>query len=109
MIQRIWHGYTTKQNAPDYQKLLREEVLPSIEEKELAGYLGIDVLMRHHDNEVEFITVMTFDSLQCVIEFQGPDYENCYVPEAAQRVLSRWDRKSQHYDLIDSRVYPPSD
>jgi hypothetical protein len=55
------------------------------------------------EDEVEFITVMTFDSLQSVIDFQGEDYARAYVPDAARRLLKRWDPVSSHYEAIESR------
>ncbi len=56
-------------------------------------------------DEVEFVTIMTFDSLQNVIDFQGENYERCYVPDAAKLVLKRWDQVSAHYELIERRKY----
>ncbi len=82
-----------------------EQVLPGIEAKGIKGYRGIEVLQRDHDSETEFITIMTFDSLQSVIDFQGQDYERCYVPDVAQEVLDRWDLRSAHYEVIDTRDY----
>ncbi len=104
-IKRIWHGWTTPENADTYQSLLHEEVFPGIEAKQIPGYLSIELLRRDLDHEVEFITIMTFQSLQNVIDFQGEDYARCYVPEAAQRVLKRWDQYSAHYEAIESRHY----
>ncbi len=57
------------------------------------------------DDEVEFVTIMTFDSLQNVIDFQGEDYKKCYVPDAAQRVLKHWNQESAHYETIETRNY----
>ena len=105
-VKRIWHGWTTPEKAEAYRTVLFGEVLPSIEGKKIQGYLGIEVLQRDHEVEVEFITIMTFDSLQSVIDFQGPDYERCYVPDAAQKVLDRWDLRSAHYEVLETREYP---
>ena len=63
------------------------------------------MLRRDAGDEVEFITVMTFDSIQNVIDFQGPDYEHAYVPDAARKVLKRWDQTSAHYDVEETRDY----
>ena len=100
-IKRIWHGWTTPQNAQAYRDVLLGEVLPGIEAKGIEGYRGIEVLERDLGSEVEFITIMTFDSLQSVINFQGEDYERCYVPDAAQQVLKRWDQRSAHYEMVE--------
>ena len=104
-IKRIWHGWTTPENADKYQQVLLNEVIPGIEKKNIPGYQSIEILRQDHDIEVEFITIMTFDSLQNVIDFQGEDYAKCYVPDVAQRVLKRWDQYSSHYEFIDAKHY----
>lgn len=104
-VKRIWHGWTTHQNADAYQSLLHNEVFPGIEKKNIPGYRGIELLRRKLDDEVEFITIMTFESLQSVSDFQGPDYERAYVPDAAQKILKRWDETSAHYDVEETRNY----
>ena len=100
-IKRIWHGWTTPENAPLYEALLKTEVFPGISAKNIPGYRGIQLLRRRHDAEVEFITIMTFDSLDSVISFQGDDFERCYVPTAAQQLLKRWDDRSAHYEMLE--------
>jgi heme-degrading monooxygenase HmoA len=99
-IKRIWHGWTTHDDADAYQAILRKEVFPSIAKMEIPGYRGVELLRCHHESEVEFVTIMTFDSLQNVIDFQGEDYTRAYVPESAQQVLKRWDEISQHYEAL---------
>jgi len=104
-IKRVWHGWTTKENADQYQHILNKEVLPSIEAKKIPGYKMIEVLRYEWEVEVEFVTIMTFESLENVIDFQGEDYKRCYVPDVAQKVLKRWDQESIHYELIETRKY----
>jgi len=104
-IKRIWHGWTTLENADKYRKLLNDEVFPGIEAKNIPGYLGVELLRCDLADEVEFITIMTFQSLQNVVDFQGEDYTRCYVPKEAQKVLKRWDEFSSHYEAIEKRDY----
>ncbi|HIJ57811.1 MAG TPA: antibiotic biosynthesis monooxygenase [Deltaproteobacteria bacterium] len=104
-IKRVWHGWTTPENADKYQKLLHDEVFPGIEAKKIPGYQSIELLRRDLCDEVEFVTIMTFDSLQNVIDFQGEDYARCYVPDTAKLVLKRWDQVSAHYELKECRKY----
>jgi heme-degrading monooxygenase HmoA len=99
MISRIWHGYTTQENADTYENLLREEIFVGIKKRNITGYKGIQLLRRQISNETEFITIMWFDSLDSVRKFAGDDYEQAVVPEKAQRILSRYDKTSQHYDV----------
>jgi antibiotic biosynthesis monooxygenase (ABM) superfamily enzyme len=105
MIKRIWHGYTTPENADTYENLLETEVFPRIEAKNIPGYRGIELYRRKIGQEVEFTTVMSFDSIDNVIAFQGEDYETAYVPAAAQKILQRWDIRSSHHDLRISKSY----
>jgi len=104
-IKRVWHGWTAPENADKYQQLLHDEIFPGIEAKKLPGYQSIELLRREFGDEVEFVTIMTFDSLQNIIDFQGDCCEKAYVPDNARKVLKRWDLKSSHYDAIESRNY----
>lgn len=102
MIERIWHGWTTLENAQTYEELLKKEIFLNINNKKINGYKGIKLLTRKVDDEMEFITIMKFDSVQSIKDFAGEDYENCVVPESAQKVLKRYDKKSQHYELKEN-------
>jgi len=104
-IKRIWHGWTTLENADAYECIVQEQVFPGIEAKNIAGYRSIELLRRTAGDEVEFVTIMTFDNLQNVIDFQGENYEKCYVPDVAQAVLKRWDQTTLHFDAITFKKY----
>jgi heme-degrading monooxygenase HmoA len=99
MVSRIWHGYTTSENADEYEKLLKEEIFTGIKGRNIKGYKGIQLLRRNLVEETEFITLMWFDSLDSVREFAGKEYENAVVPEKARKILARYDQEAQHYDL----------
>ena len=105
MVIRIWHGWTTFENADVYENLLKTEIFPSIGAKNVSGYRGIQLLRRQLADEVEFITIMQFDSLEAVKQFAGEEYEKSYVPDKARQVLSRHDDTSQHYDLREHLTY----
>jgi len=100
MISRIWHGWTTPANADAYEALLRTEIFPGIQGRQIAGYRGIHLLRRDFGEEVEFITIMWFDSLEVVRAFAGPDYAVAVVPPKARALLLRFDAHSAHYDVI---------
>ena len=99
MISRIWHGYTTPLNADAYETLLKEEIFIGIRGRRIPGFREIQLFRRELGAEVEFITVMWFDSLDAVRAFAGPDHEACVVPPKARAVLSRFDERSQHYEV----------
>ena len=99
MISRIWHGWTTQENADVYESLLHEEIFAGIKSRQIRGFKDIQLLRRTTGDEVEFITIMRFDSIDAVKEFAGEDYEACVVPPSARRVLKRFDQRSQHYEI----------
>jgi heme-degrading monooxygenase HmoA len=100
VILRYWRGWTTPDNAEAYEKIVSEQVLPGIAARRLDGYHGAYLLRRDLDQEVEFATVMIFDSLDHVRAFAGDDYETAYVPPAARAVLARFDERSAHYTTL---------
>ena len=108
MIFRVWHGWTTPANADAYQRIAQEEVFGMIAQKKIAGYRGIDLLRRNVGDEVEFLTIMRFDSLDNVKAFVGDDYETAFVPPQARAVLKHFDDRSQHYEHIRHIDYPAS-
>jgi antibiotic biosynthesis monooxygenase (ABM) superfamily enzyme len=99
MISRIWHGWTAPANADAYETLLRNEIFEGIQSRQIAGYRGIHLLRRDLGDEVEFITIMWFDSIEAVRAFAGQDYEVAVVPSKARAWLSRFDARSQHYQV----------
>lgn len=101
MVSRIWHGYTSHENADIYENLLRSEIFTGISQRNIPGYQGIHLLRRSLENEIEFITIMWFDSIEAVKAFAGEEYEHCVVPPKARQVLSRFDSYSQHYEVIE--------
>ena len=103
MISRIWHGWTTPETADAYEKLLREEIFEGIVGRRIEGFRGIELLRREQGDEVEFVTIMWFDSLDAVREFAGVDYEIAIVPPPARALLSRFDERSAHYEIRERR------
>lgn len=104
-IKRIWHGWTRPEDAEAYHQLLIREIFPGIAAKQIPGYRGIELLRHDHADEVEFITIMTFDALANVVDFQGPAYTRAYVPAKAQEVLKRWDEVAAHYEVLAQHTY----
>ena len=102
MITRIWRGWTRPEQANAYQQLLLEEIFPGIAARDIHGYRGIQLLRRKAGGEVEFVTVMWFDSLDDVRAFSGADYESAVVPTKARALLARFDDRSAHYETVVS-------
>jgi heme-degrading monooxygenase HmoA len=101
MISRMWHGWTTGASSADaYETLLRNEVLPGIHR--VRGFKGAHLLRRDVKDEVEFVTITWFDSLEAVKQFAGEDYEAAVILPEAHRLLSHFDARSAHYETVFS-------
>ena len=103
MICRIWHGWTRPGYASEYVRIVRNEVIPGIEAMELVGFRHIDLLRRQVGHEVEFTTLMWFDDLDSIRAFVGDDATVSHVPAAARAVLSRFDERAAHAEVLDRR------
>jgi antibiotic biosynthesis monooxygenase (ABM) superfamily enzyme len=99
MIGRVWHGWTSPENADAYEALLRHEIFLGIQDRQIAGFREIQLFRRDLAAEVEFMTVMWFDSIESVRGFAGEDYEVAVVPPEARALLARFDERSQHYEI----------
>jgi len=99
VIGRIWHGWTAPENADAYEELLRHEIFEGIKGRQIEGFREIQLLRRSLESEVEFTTIMWFDSLDAIRAFAGEDYEVAVVPPKARVLLSRYDGRSQHYEV----------
>lgn len=95
VICRIWHGWTKPEDADAYERYLREELFPRVE-RDLGG--RGQVLRRSDGDEVAFVTLVWFDSLDVVRGFAGDDYEQPVISERAAQLLSRYDERALHYD-----------
>ena len=104
MIARIWYGWTTPQNANAYETLLRNEIFPGILARGIAGFRRIELLRAQIGTEVEFATVMWFDSMDAVRVFAGENYEAAVVPGKARALLKRFDARSKHYEVKETRA-----
>jgi antibiotic biosynthesis monooxygenase (ABM) superfamily enzyme len=101
MIARIWYGWTTRENAEKYEKLLREEVLLEIAKRSIPGYKGAEIFIREADNnETEFITLLRFETLDAVKTFAGKAYETPVIPPECKKLLTRHSEKSRHYRVV---------
>lgn len=103
MICRLWRGWTTSGNADAYEGIVRGKVIPAIEARHIPGFRQIDLMRREIDGEVEFQTLMWFDSVDAIKAFVGEDYAVSHVPEPARAFLKRFDERAAHYEVIDRR------
>lgn len=103
MICRVWHGWTTEENAGAYTEYLLLDLFPRVrEELKARGYRGYDLLQSRKNNEVEFVTILWFDNIAAIRAFAGELYELPVIHDKAKKLLARYDSRCAHFELLGS-------
>lgn len=103
MIARIWHGWTKRADANAYEEMLRDEIFPSFRARNIRGYRGAELFINEGADEVEFVTLLRFDSMDAVREFAGADAGKPVIYSKAEALLTRMDERSRHYRVAVGR------
>ena len=101
MIARVWRGWTDPKHADSYESHLRPELLPGLSEKK--GFAGSYLLRRPAGDEIEFMTVILWDSLEDLRALTGPNYETAIIPEERKKHLKRFDARAEHFEVVERR------
>jgi heme-degrading monooxygenase HmoA len=96
VITRMWRGWTRPENADAYERFLLEELFPAM--RDIAGFVRAEVLRRDDGDEVAFVTLTRFESLEAVRAFAGDEYEVPVLEPPALALLSRWEKRAEHYE-----------
>jgi heme-degrading monooxygenase HmoA len=100
VIARLWHGYTSPEHADAYEAMLKPELLPGL--SKVKGYRGSYLWRRPAGDEVEFITIILWDSIDAIKAVAGPDYEVAVIPQERRQYLTRWDSRATHYTVVST-------
>jgi hypothetical protein len=95
VITRLWRGWTTPENADAYEQFLLTRLFPSM--RAIAGFRGADVLRRRDDEEIAFVTLTRFESLDAIRGFAGDDYEVPVLEPEAIALLLRYEHRAFHF------------
>lgn len=98
MIARVWHGWTKAEDADRYEAHLKPELLPGV--SKMLGFAGSYLLRRMVGEEVEFVTILLWDSIEGIRTLAGPDYETAVIPEERKKYLKRFDAKAAHFEVV---------
>jgi len=97
LIARTWRGWTNPKQADAYENFLRGKIVPGL--RQIKGHQAAYVLRQDGPEEVEFVVINLFESLEAVKAFAGDDYTvPVFEPEAWQ-LLAKVESKANHYEV----------
>jgi len=98
LILRMWRGRTTPQKSRDYVEHVTGKVFPALQA--IDGHRGAYLLRRSVDDEVEFVVLTLWESMDAVRKFAGPKPENAVVEPEARAVLADFDELVAHFEIV---------
>jgi heme-degrading monooxygenase HmoA len=98
VIARVWTAASVPARAPAYAAHLRDRVLPQLQK--IEGYAGAVLLRRDTGDETELVVLTRWRSRQAVQAFAGADIETAVVEDAAAALLTRYDARVRHYEIV---------
>jgi heme-degrading monooxygenase HmoA len=97
MIARMFHGWTARADAGAYEAEFRTVVLEHL--RQVDGFVKADLLRRDAGDEVEFVSITWFRSLEAIRAFAGDDLDKAVISAGAAEVFTRYDERVQHYEV----------
>ena len=98
----MWRGWTEPAAADDYERFLMGELFPSM--RSIPGFLGAEVLRRRDGEEVAFVTLTRFGSIDDIRAFAGEPMDVPVIEPQAAELLTRLDERAAHYETAVFRV-----
>ena len=99
MIARVWHGTTGGPvEAGRYEAHLKKTVIPEL--ASIAGHRGVYVMKRPGEGGIDFMVVTLWESIEAIGTFAGEDVEAAVVALEAQALLSTYEGRARHYEVV---------
>lgn len=104
MIVRAWRGRGSAARSSAYPEHFRRHVVPELER--ISGFLGASLLQQARADEVEFLVLTRWESMDAIRAFAGEQVEKAVVEPDAVAALTSFDRTVQHYEVVDELSKP---
>jgi hypothetical protein len=108
MIARIWRGWTSHQNADAFEALVRNQTIPGILAKDIAGLREAQVWRLQRLGETEFTLMLWLDDMDAVRALAvargqpEEDYDKAVMTLTGRELLRRFDGKVEHYEVKET-------
>jgi heme-degrading monooxygenase HmoA len=100
MVIREWRGRASRSRADAYPKHFRGNVLPAL--RQLPGFAGAYLSWRTLGDNVEFLVLTQWQSMDAIRSFAGKDVDKAVVEPGAVAALLDFDSNVHHYEVIEN-------
>jgi heme-degrading monooxygenase HmoA len=97
MIIHEWRGRAGI-DAEAYPNHFRNNVVAEL--KRASGFLGAHLSQRRLDDEIEFVVLTRWASMEAIRAFAGADVGKAVVEPGAVAALRSYEDRVQHYEVI---------
>jgi len=102
MIARMWRGFAFPEKAEEYVKHLQMSVLPEL--RQIDGFQGVYVMRQDSSNDIEFIVLTLWKSMDAIRKFAGEKTEVAVVATAAQGLFREYDSTVKHFEVVSNTL-----
>ncbi len=96
MIARQWSCEIKAGKTSEYERFLKEEILPEL--SQIKGFRRASIKKSISGNEYMFTS--EWENLEDIKAFSGEDISTAVVKEKAQKMMVRFDKKVKYYEIL---------
>jgi len=94
----MWRGFAIRERADDYVKHLQQSVVPEL--SQIDGFKGIYLLRRESSDDVEFVVLTLWESMESICKFAGENPEVAVVAPAARVFFREYDEEVKNFEIV---------
>jgi heme-degrading monooxygenase HmoA len=99
MVIRQWRGRANRAQASAYPEHFRSAVVPQL--RKVPGFLGAFLSQRQSADQVEFLVLTRWISMDAIRAFAGSAPEKAVVEPGAIAALTTYDDEVRHYEVLE--------
>jgi heme-degrading monooxygenase HmoA len=104
MIIREWRARASPSMAEAYPKHFHDKVVPDL--RQVPGFVGAQLTRRQLDDEIEFLVLTRWQSIDAIRAFAGLNVEKAVVEPGAVAALVEFDTTVRHYEVLEEVSSP---
>jgi heme-degrading monooxygenase HmoA len=99
MIVRTWRGRAPLSKPDDYVRHFGTNVVAEL--RSVDGFLGATLLRQVRPDDIEFLVITRWQSMDAVRGFAGDAVGRAVVEPGAIAALADYDEFVEHYEVVD--------